>query len=108
MSGASGLNFNIDSSLVADNTAAVAHEMNCVKGGPDSKDTLSCLREAPLERLINVSVSLARQQRPPFGELSFYPSLDGLYLPERPSLLLRKGEFVKGKIDLTKRIRYKI
>ena len=97
MSGASGLNFNIDNNLVANNTAAVARELDCIKGDVDTEATLACLRATSLERSTNVSVSLARQQKPPFGELSFYPSLDGHYLPDRPSLLLRKGEFVRGR-----------
>lgn len=44
------------------------------------------------------SVNLSRQLRPPFGELSFYPSYDGDYIPDRPSVLLRKGSFVEGQL----------
>ncbi|KAL8706320.1 MAG: hypothetical protein Q9201_000639 [Fulgogasparrea decipioides] len=95
MSGASGTNFNIRSDLVASNTATVAKSVGCTDD-PDSRATLECLRATPLELLREVSVSLSRQLRPPFGELSFYPSYDGDYIPDRPSVLLRKGSFVKG------------
>ena len=61
MSGASGLNFNINSNLVANNIAAVAREMNCIRGDIDTKKTLACLREVSLEKLTDVSVNLARQ-----------------------------------------------
>ena len=96
MSGATGTNFNIMSNLVQDNTAAVAKFIDCNQDDPNSQATLECLRKAPFERLLNASVDLARQSRPPFGELAFYPSYDGDYIPERPSVLLRKGLFVKG------------
>ena len=99
MSGASGTNFNIMSNLVANNTATVADSLGCTADNPDSQETLSCLRNAPFEKLIDVSVGLARQMRPPFGELAFYPSYDGDYIPERPSVLLRKGAFTKGLLS---------
>lgn len=95
MSGASGTNFNIMSNLVADNTATVARSIGCTQD-PDSQATLDCLRQTPLENLMDASVKLARQLRPPFGELAFYPSYDNDYLVDRPSVLLRKGAFVKG------------
>ena len=97
MSGASGLNFNIKSDLVANNTRTVAETLGCIKGEFDSALTVDCLRDTPLEKLMNVSVSLARKLRPPFGELSFYPSFDDYYIAERPSVLLKKGQFVKSR-----------
>lgn len=83
------------SHLVASNTATVAKLVGCTDD-PDSQATLNCLRDTPLKILMNVSVSLSRQLRPPFGELSFYPSYDGDYIPDRPSVLLRKGFYVQG------------
>lgn len=96
MSGASGTNFNIMSNFVAENTATVANSVGCGQTDPDSQATLDCLRRVPLELLSDKSVGLARQARPPFGELFFCPSYDGDYIPDRPSVLLRKGAFVKG------------
>ena len=95
MSGATGTNFNIKSSVVADNTAAAAKAVGC-SDDPDSQATLDCLRSIPFETLTQASVGLARQARPPFGELFYSPSYDGDYITDRPSVLLRKGSFVKG------------
>ena len=95
MSGATGTNFNIMSTMVADNTAKVAKSVGCTSD-PDSEETVECLRNVPFEKLTDASVGLARQARPPFGELFFSPSHDGDYITDRPSVLLRKGNFVKG------------
>ena len=95
MSGGTGTNFNIRSNLVAENTAKVANLVGCT-GDPNSPGTVDCLRKIPLGKLMNESVALSRQQHPPFGELVFYPSYDDDYIPNQPSVLLRKGAFVKG------------
>lgn len=97
MSGASGLNFNTQSDLVANNTATIAEKVGCIKSGDSqSAETLSCLRDAPFELLTNLSVSMSRAARPPFGEGFFYPTYDDDYLPDRPTELMRAGKFVKG------------
>lgn len=95
MSGATGTNFNIMSSMVADNTAKVAKSVGCTSD-PDSQEALSCLRNVPFEKLTEASVGLARQARPPLGELFFSPSYDGDYITDRSSVLLRRGAFVKS------------
>ena len=86
------------SNLVAVNTATVAKSVGCDQNDPDSQATLDCLRKVPLESLMDTSVELARKSRPPLGELSFYPSYDADYIPDRPSVLLRKGAFLKGTL----------
>ncbi|KAI1466956.1 alpha/beta-hydrolase [Daldinia caldariorum] len=97
MSGASGLNFNTKSDLVAKNTEAVAQGVGCIKNGDSqSVETVQCLREAPFELLANLSVTAARAARPPFGEAFFYPTYDNDFLTDRPSQLLRAGKFAKG------------
>ena len=108
MSGASGLNFNVKSSLVANNTATVAETLGCIKGDADSDATIECLKEVPMDKLMNISVTLSRQLRPPFGELSFYPSYDGDYIADRPSQLLRSGQFVKSKCILPRLSRLRL
>ena len=95
MSGGTGTNFNVMGDVVASNTAKVANSVGCTDDS-DSSETVKCLRSVPFEKLMNISVALARQQHPPFGELVFYPSYDGDYIPDRPSTLLRKGSFAKG------------
>jgi carboxylesterase type B len=102
MSGASGLNFNTKSDLVANNTATIAEKVGCVKSGDSqSAETLTCLREAPFEVLTNLSVSMSRAARPPFGEGFFYPTYDGDYLLDRPTESMRAGKFVKGILIIT-------
>ncbi|KAI1810425.1 alpha/beta-hydrolase [Poronia punctata] len=97
MSGGPGLNFNTQSSLVADNTASIAEQVGCIKGGSSqSAETVQCLREASAETLRDLSVAASRNARPPFGEGFFYPTEDGDMIPNRPSELLRTGEVVKG------------
>lgn len=96
MSGGPGTNFNTESSFVADNTAAVAKELGCVKGDSQSIETLECLREVPFQKLTNVSVTAARTAHPEFGEAYFFPTFDGDFLPGRPSELVRAGKIAKG------------
>jgi carboxylesterase type B len=97
MSGAAGLNFNTKSDLVANNTATVAEQVGCIKSGDSqSTETLSCLRETHFEILTNLTVTMSRMARPPFGEGFFYPTYDGDYLLDRPTELMRAGKFVKG------------
>ncbi|KAI1205860.1 alpha/beta-hydrolase [Annulohypoxylon truncatum] len=97
MSGAAGLNFNTKSDLVANNSAAVAQGVGCVKNDDSqSAETLQCLREAPFELLNNLSVTASRAARPPFGEAFFYPTYDGDFITDRPTELMRAGKFSKG------------
>lgn len=97
MSGAPGLSFNFRSDIVAKNTAAVAEAAGCIRNGDSqSAETLQCLRDAPAELLTNLSVSAARAAHPPFGELFFYPTYDGDFLPDRPTQLVRAGRIARG------------
>ncbi|KAL5044217.1 hypothetical protein BDW71DRAFT_186264 [Aspergillus fruticulosus] len=94
MSGGPGLNFNSEPDLVANNTAAIAQQVGC--GHNDDSQTLECLRGVPFEQLTNFSVAASRAARPPFGEGYFYPTIDGDFIQDRPSQLLRAGKFTKG------------
>ncbi|CBF87734.1 hypothetical protein AN1314.2 [Aspergillus nidulans FGSC A4] len=94
MSGGPGLNFNSKPGLVANNTAAIAQQLGCQR--KDDSQTLECLRDVPFEQLTNLSVAASRAARPPFGEGYFYPTIDGDFIQDRPSQLLRAGKFAKG------------
>ncbi|KAJ6456566.1 lipase [Mycena vitilis] len=97
MSGAPGLNFNAKSDLVANNTAAIAQQVGCLKEGEaQSEATLECLRQAPVELLTNLSVTASRAARPPFGEGFFFPTYDNDFLPGRPSELVRVGKVARN------------
>ena len=96
MSGSTGTAFNIMSNYVADNTAEVARGVGCGGINPDTMQVVDCMRNVPLEKLRDVSVALARELHPPFGELVFYPTFDGDSIVDRPSELLRKGSVVPG------------
>ncbi|KAE8154789.1 alpha/beta-hydrolase [Aspergillus avenaceus] len=97
MSGGPGLNFNTKPDLVTKNTGDIARQVGCVRNGDDqSVETLQCLREADVDLLTNISVTASRAARPPFGEGFFYPTLDGDFIQDRPSQLMRAGKFAKG------------
>ena len=66
MSGRRGLNFNIMSGLVENNTAHIARCFGC--GDLDSVRALPCLRGLLFEKLMNDSVVFSRESRPPFGK----------------------------------------
>lgn len=103
MLGASGTNSTIMGSLVVDNMAAVAQYVGR-RDHPDSQATLNCRRKVPLESLVDTFVGLARQLRPPFGELAFYPCYDDDddddddYFLDHSSVLLHKGAFAEGAL----------
>ncbi|KAE8382178.1 alpha/beta-hydrolase [Aspergillus bertholletiae] len=97
MSGAPGVNFNIKSDLVANNTVAIAESVGCAKEGEEqSLETLECLQDVPFDVLTNLSVMASRAARPPFGEGFFFPTFDSDFIRDRPSQLMRSGKFVKG------------
>lgn len=98
MSGAPGLNFNTKSDLVANNTATIARGVRCASESDNaqSDQTITCLRNAPVELLTNLSVTASRAARPPFGEGFFFPTYDGDIIRDRPSQSMRAGKFVKG------------
>ena len=99
LSGATGTTFNAGNDMVRKNTVDAAAAAGCT-GDPEGQSTLECLRSLPFEKLNNAAIGLARKARPPFGEQFFTASVDGDYIPERPSLLLGRGDFVKGEIYL--------
>ena len=95
MSGPPGTSLNMASNATVSHTLAVARRLGC-EDLESHKKVLSCLRKAPMEKLLAVATEHAISNHPPLGLFTFLPSIDGDFLPERPSILLRQGRFVKG------------
>lgn len=67
LSGATALNFNTQTDMVAKNTATVVRSVGCAVGEDiDSTDVVDCLRDQSFEKLANVSVDIMRAARPPW------------------------------------------
>lgn len=79
-----------------DNTAAVAQSLNCSGNGLDSKATLACLRDVPLEILLPAALAQASSVVPPDGVGVFRPVIDDDFIPQPPLRLFLEGSFVKG------------
>ena len=79
------------------NTAAVAEKVGCAGGGEVDEDVLECLRETPLEELQKANLEQAKSVKPPFGFAAFSPCVDGDFLPDKTSNLIKEGRFLKGK-----------
>ena len=102
MSGSSGLIFNIMNSSSILSTAEVAKSVNCTSPpahDPDSQETLTCLKNTPIETLNRFAISYPEDGKPRIGGPFFYPSYDGDLIPERSSVSLQKGDFVKGTLS---------
>lgn len=97
MSGPPGTALNMTSDATEIHTRAVAEAAGC----PAEQDRVSdekilrCLRDLPMDKLLEVAVKYSQQNRPPLGLFTFIPSIDEDFLPERQSTLYRAGRFVK-------------
>ncbi|KAJ4419064.1 hypothetical protein N0V82_005187 [Gnomoniopsis sp. IMI 355080] len=99
MSGPPGTALNITSDATETHTRAVADLLGCsnMENGQESDEaTLQCLREAPMDRLLQTVVEYSAKNHPPMGLFTFIPSVDLDFLPDRQSRLYRTGRFVKG------------
>ncbi|KAI5865150.1 Alpha/Beta hydrolase protein [Durotheca rogersii] len=94
MSGPPGTGLNASSDITETHTRAVARDLGCA--GDEDEELLTCLREVPVEKLTETAMAYSAKNHPPFGLFTFLPSVDGDFLPDRPSLLLKSGRFVKG------------
>lgn len=74
MSGPPGTALNITSDACEIHTRAVAQLLDCPEGS--DKDILQCLRDAPMEKLLEVAVAYSSQNHPPMGLFTFIPSID--------------------------------
>ena len=95
MSGPPGTALNMTSDATEIHTRAVAENVNCEQTEED--DLLKCLREVPMQKLLDVSTQYSVQNHPPMGLFTFIPSIDGDMFPEKLSVLYKKGQFVKGQ-----------
>lgn len=94
MSGPPGTALNMSSDATTTHTLAVAERLKC-----DSKDEaalLQCLRNTPMNTLLTIAMEYSVSNHPPAGLFTFIPSVDGDMFPDRPSVLYREGNFVKG------------
>lgn len=98
MSGPPGTALNMTSDATEIHTRAVAELAGCPFDHDRSSDEeiLQCLRDVPMNKLLEVAVEYSQNNHPPLGLFTFIPSVDSDFLPERQSTLYRAGKFVKG------------
>lgn len=98
MSGPPGTALNMTSDATEIHTRAVAELAGCTVDHDQSLDVeiLQCLRDLPMDKLLELAVEYSQNNHPPLGLFTFIPSVDSDFLPERQSTLYRAGKFVKG------------
>jgi carboxylesterase type B len=76
------------------NTATVAQIVGC--SGPNSTQVLSCLRQVPMETLLKAEIEFNNMTVQKGGSQdNFFATVDGTFLIDAPSKLLRSGQFHK-------------
>lgn len=98
MSGPPGTALNMTSDATEIHTRAVANLAGCAAehGRGSDEATLQCLRDLPMDKLLEVAVEYSQRNHPPLGLFTFIPSVDSDFLPDRQSTLYKAGKFVKG------------
>lgn len=94
MSGPPGTALNMTSDATEIHTRAVAEILECPEGSDEA--TLQCLRDAPMNKLLDTAVDYSNKNHPPMGLFIFIPSVDSDFIPDRQSTLYKSGKFVKG------------
>ncbi|KAI1455978.1 alpha/beta-hydrolase [Annulohypoxylon moriforme] len=94
MSGPPGTALNITSDAPKLHTIAVAEKLGCQT--KNEKDILKCLRELPMEKLTETAMDYSVANHPPVGVLTFIPSVDDDFIPDRHTVLYKAGRFVKN------------
>ncbi|KAJ8071559.1 hypothetical protein OCU04_001872 [Sclerotinia nivalis] len=94
MSGPPGTFLNITSDATEYHTKVVADKVGC--GGLIGSEMLSCLRDVPMQKLIDSAMEYSISNHPPSGLFTFIPSVDDDFLPERHSKMMREGSFAEG------------
>lgn len=83
----------ITANLTLDSFNGVAWGTGCVRGDPQSLETLECLRSLPMETLLNITLTQADSNSSINNGDVYLPIVDGDFLPAAPSELIRTGRF---------------
>ncbi|KAF7979258.1 hypothetical protein HWV62_42932 [Athelia sp. TMB] len=89
-SGSPAADQGVSGNVSTANTAAVAQSVNCT-----GADALACLRALPMETLLKATIAWAYAVAPPFGFSTFFGVVDGDFIPEAPSVLVKTGQFAR-------------
>ncbi|KAI1417253.1 alpha/beta-hydrolase [Hypoxylon sp. FL1857] len=94
MSGPPGTALNLTTDAVELHTRGVAENVQC--GADKDENILECLGGVPVEKLMEAALEYSRNNHPPNGVLTFIPSVDGDFIPDRSTVLYKSGNFVTG------------
>ena len=84
------------SNLTVDAYNAIANLTGCVHGdGPQSSETLACLRSLPFEKLLDATIEQRDSSATTNNGDVYLPTVDGDFLPLPSSELTLKGMFPK-------------
>jgi carboxylesterase type B len=95
MSGPPGTALNMSSEVTEVHTTAVAQSVGCKQ--EEEEGVLQCLREVPMQELLDAAMGYSVANHPPAGLFTFIPSVDHDMFPDRPSTLYKAGRFAKGE-----------
>ncbi|GIJ86454.1 hypothetical protein Asppvi_005343 [Aspergillus pseudoviridinutans] len=90
----------------ASNSLDVARKIGCLDSSGTSWEevnataVIECLREQPLELLVNKTFEVAYKVSPGDGFGAFIPTVDGTILPSAPSALMSTGHLLNKSIPL--------
>lgn len=76
------------------NTMSVADATSCA--AKSEEETLLCLRQLPMESLLDATLTLEATLAKASMQDTFYPVVDGDFIPDAPSRLVRAGRFYKN------------
>ncbi|KAH8900819.1 alpha/beta-hydrolase [Thozetella sp. PMI_491] len=96
MSGPPGTALNMESGATEGHTRAVAEKLGCPHGKDEDAELLQCLRDVPMNQLVDTAMEYSLANHPPMGLFTFIPSVDGDFFPDRQSALYRAGKFATG------------
>jgi carboxylesterase type B len=95
MSGPPGSALNMSDDAATFHTLQVAEKLQCNQEEEEAQ--LKCLRQVPMQKLLEVSMEYSVANNLPAGLFTFIPTVDGDLVPDRSTQLYRNGQFAKGK-----------